>query len=751
MIYDCIIAGAGPAGTFCAYLLQKSGYSCLVLERLQAYGEKVCGGWMPNVALQTLKAAGIDIDQMSQSIGIRTKSCLTVKGSESSLYTYPEGIYGLGTTRNELDGFLAEQATRAGAKIYFGETVDQFQKIDGLYNINGYRGRTFVAAAGARGLIHNKLDIYQDQSFGISAQIRGKGKLCPSQVYFWYEDKERLEYFWAIPIGESLWNIGRWFRHPAAGMRKRFDNGLETYIRSQFEYFEYILPPRGAFLGNVDLTRELPYGCFSAGDFAGVNNEETGEGLSFALKSAEQTAQSVRKVLMREKYERMEFICEQGQNLVFLCDQIQYFTVTDMEKKALSALLDGESEEAARKLGGIDEKGWSRLLEKIEKREEVLPVDVKTKTVRLTFNISNCCNMDCKYCYAQGGSYHSTENRMTAETAKKALDLFYTKYTKVSSIKFIGGEPALNLDVAEYICRYHQEKMERGEIQKLPEFIFVTNGTIVNDQMIRLANIYGVKIGFSLDGPDFVNDQVRVMKNGRPSTSIVRENIKRLQEATGGREPYSVNAVYTELEAEDKISIAEIVRYVYTELKIPSVHMIPVDVGEDSPYYLSNDHAFVEAVDELLEEWRQTGNSYFFNNLRGIMRKIEMRLYSPEYVCDAGFGLFSVSADGKVYPCHLFTDLENFCFGTVDENIFEGKAYQKLSRELESYERRKEEPCRSCFANRLCIGCLGANYFRTGDKFTPAPFICGMFQKVVRRVLAEYAIQGRNGMTDDTH
>ena len=41
MIYDCIIAGSGPSGSLCAYIMQKIGLKCLIMEKLHEHGEKV--------------------------------------------------------------------------------------------------------------------------------------------------------------------------------------------------------------------------------------------------------------------------------------------------------------------------------------------------------------------------------------------------------------------------------------------------------------------------------------------------------------------------------------------------------------------------------------------------------------------------------------------------------------------------------------------------------------------------------------
>ena len=744
MIFDCMIVGAGPAGTFCGYDLARSGYSCVILERLPRYGEKVCGGWLPNIALQELRNAGIDISSLGDNAGIRTKSCRTVRGGEESVYRYKEDIYGLGITRKDLDTFLSDQAVKAGAVLVFDQTVRDISCQDGLYEANGYQARSLVMASGARGFFTGNVPGYENQSFGVSAQIHAKSDLDNTEVVFWYADESAVDYFWAIPIGKDSWNIGYWMQKAAPDIEERFRAGFETYMAPHLQSYSIIQPLRGAFLGNTDLCGALSVKAFAAGDFAGVNNYMTGEGLSFAFRSAREAARKVRKTLFGTRYERIEIIRGEEANAVFLCDRLEHVGISSEEADAFSDLLGGYAPGEAAKRNGIPEERWEILTERIAKKDSIpLPAEVKTDSVRLTFNVSNCCNMACRYCYANGGTYLSDEKQMSIETAKKALDLFHAKFKKITSIKFIGGEPAMNLPVVEYICDYEKRLVDNGTIGKLPEFIFVTNGTFVNRRLIDLALNYDMKIGFSIDAPDEINDRVRVMKDGSGSSRIVRENIRRLQKATNGREPYSVNAVYTHAEEEAGLSIDRIVHYFRDELGIPSAHVIPVDPKDGSPYELQSNQAFVEAADRLLREWRESGDPVFFNNLKGIVRKLEKRMISPDYICDAGFGLFSVSCDGDIYPCHLFTDVTDYKLGNVDDDLFGNDTFLSRTREWESFNRRQSEPCRSCFGNRLCIGCLGANYFRTGNERTPSPFICDMFRKVLSRVILEFVIQGK--------
>lgn len=753
MIFDCMIVGAGPAGTFCGYNLARSGYSCVILERLPQYGEKVCGGWLPNIALQELRNAGIDVSPLGDSFGIRTKSCRTVRGEKESVYRYDESVYGVGIPRKELDSFLADQAVQAGAHLVFDQTVRDISCRDGLYEANGYRAKTLVMAAGARGFYSSPVPPYENQSFGVSALIRAESDLDNAEVVFWYADESAVDYFWAIPIGKDTWNIGYWMQKAAPDIMQRFREGFELHLAPRLRSYSYIRPARGAFLGSADLLPSFWAEAFAVGDFAGVNNYMTGEGLSFAFRSAAETARAVRKKLFSDRFERMEIIVGPDANAVFLCDRLDFWGVSAEEAQALSDLKEGYASWQTAEKYHIPEERWQALMRRIARKDDApeLPTEVKTSSVRLTFNVSNCCNMACRYCYANGGTYLSREKLMRVETANKALDLFHERFDRITSIKFIGGEPALNLPVVEFICDYEKRLMDAGILNKLPEFIFVTNGTIVDQRLIDLALRFDMKIGFSLDAPDEINDRVRVMNDGSGSSRLVRENIRKLQEATDGREPYSVNAVYTRAEEEAGLSIDRIVHYFREELDIPSAHVIPVDPKNDSPYELRSNQGFVDAADTLLREWRESGEAVFFNNLKGIVRKLEKRLISPDYICDAGFGLFSISCDGDIYPCHLFTDVTEYRLGSVEDRLFENADFLRRSQAWESYDRRQSEPCRSCFGNRLCIGCLGANYFRTGDEHTPSPFICDMFRKVLRRVIQELVIQRKDSGESDEY
>ena len=49
-----IVAGAGPAGSVCAYLLLKAGIDVVLLDKAQFPRDKICGGGMTHKAYELL-------------------------------------------------------------------------------------------------------------------------------------------------------------------------------------------------------------------------------------------------------------------------------------------------------------------------------------------------------------------------------------------------------------------------------------------------------------------------------------------------------------------------------------------------------------------------------------------------------------------------------------------------------------------------------------------------------------------------
>ena len=155
------------------------------------------------------------------------------------------------------------------------------------------------------------------------------------------------------------------------------------------------------------------------------------------------------------------------------------------------------------------------------------------KTITLTFQVTEDCNLNCSYCY----QHNKTHNKMDFETAKQMIDLILTNSEKVLNyinpddkqaviLDFIGGEPFLEVDLIDQIISYFVKKaIELNH----PWILFYkvsisSNGILyftpkVQDFIQKHKNHLSLSI--TLDGNKELHDMCRRDFNNNPTYDIV--------------------------------------------------------------------------------------------------------------------------------------------------------------------------------------------------------------------------------------
>ena len=145
---------------------------------------------------------------------------------------------------------------------------------------------------------------------------------------------------------------------------------------------------------------------------------------------------------------------------------------------------------------------------------------------QLILQVTQNCNLRCKYC-VYSGSYINrthTNKRMTFETAKKAVDFYFSHSTNkdVGIISFYGGEPLLEFELIQEIVAYCR-KLYRG---KNVRFNMTTNATLLTDAIVKYLYENDFNLTISLDGPQNVHDQSRVFADNHSGTfEKIMENL----------------------------------------------------------------------------------------------------------------------------------------------------------------------------------------------------------------------------------
>jgi flavin-dependent dehydrogenase len=311
--YDVLIVGAGPAGSFAAERLARGG-ACVALFDGRPTGEaKACGGGVTSKALKAwpflLEAGGravTEVEMVSPAgDGVRLQ------------LAEPFAIY----SRCAFDSYMRARAERAGARVFEGRVNASAKKDDeGFWVVRSregesWGGRVLVAADGANSAIARRLagplsNSDMEVAFGYRTPLNEADE-APTVIAFlpgW------AGYAWAFPrldhisfgiataqdafehraLDQMLWDfmIG-YYREREQGGASSLGKGLsldgegsiEERLRAVAERYAARIP--GLAPETFDMRHAAGDDWALLGDAAGFADPVTGEGIYYALRSAE--------------------------------------------------------------------------------------------------------------------------------------------------------------------------------------------------------------------------------------------------------------------------------------------------------------------------------------------------------------------------------------------------------------------------------------------------------------------------------
>ena len=441
----------------------------------------------------------------------------------------------------------------------------------------------------------------------------------------------------------------------------------------------------------------------------------------------------------------VHYIEAENYNIAFFPASHRFFKVNQDAMSLIEALSGPHEKTAIMQAHSLSEEDYYKYekyvnenLDDLENQERNQKQNEKILS-RLVIHLTNDCNLRCKYCYANGGSYLSERSILNQGTLDQILSVFFGFFDQIQRIQFFGGEPLMNIPMMEYCCK---KITEMTATDKRPVFGVITNGTIINDHLIELINEYKINVTFSYDGNPEVNDIMRIKQDGSGTSQAIIENIRRLKKATN--QPELIEVTYNNYHVQANIGILDVVNHIKDIDPDLQVHLVPAGCADDSPYGIDDLSMFPRSVKEICEYYKGDVSgkvipSYslaerVFNNLRNTKAKSSL-------ICDAGLGTISVSTQGDIYPCFMFTDNPKMKLGNIyDQNVFTSEKYAKQMNRIFDFSVKDNNPeCQKCFIKDFCSGCLGINAFQSGDPFTLSEKNCdmyrGMFEEGIRSLI----------------
>lgn len=326
--YDLLIVGAGPAGSFAAERVAREGVRVALFDGRPASEAKACGGGVTSKALKAwpflLEAGGRAVTEVFMQ---------SPKGDSVRLkLAEPFAIY----SRRALDSYMRERARRAGAHVFDTKvTASKEKDADGLWVVKArtgesWRGRVLAAADGANSAIAKRFagalpNAEMEVAFGYRTPLDETDD-APTVIAFlpgW------AGYAWAFPrldhisfgiataqdafdhkaLDRMLWDfMVEYYRARGEPDKVSSDVGeVESHLREVAERYAARIP--GLSPQTFEKRRVAGEDWALLGDAAGFADPVTGEGIYYALRSAELFAEAfaANDVASYEKKWRADF------------------------------------------------------------------------------------------------------------------------------------------------------------------------------------------------------------------------------------------------------------------------------------------------------------------------------------------------------------------------------------------------------------------------------------------------------------
>lgn len=398
--------------------------------------------------------------------------------------------------------------------------------------------------------------------------------------------------------------------------------------------------------------------------------------------------------------------------LLFNVNNLSLFNLDHFTYKVFSKILEGDKIEDILESDQIPvfESICTKLFKNgVDKFTDDCPTTSKSMLDRLVLNVSNECNLNCCYCYAKGGNYGHEKSSMEEHVAIKTVDYFYNIYDEVNNIQFFGGEPLLNPEIIQTVCTHILSKYNKNEILKMPDFSIVTNGTIISPEILEMLHTNNIRVTVSIDGPQFIHDPLR----GHGTFNKIIKTIEHLKNKNIN---VGIECTFTKFHLINEFDVTDLMEFFYTSLELHATHIPCVATSENNDLYIDENDltkSYTRAIKFALDSLSTNDyklDSYTLRLLRALVYKKSIEIY-----CPAGATTLSVSSEGDIYPCFMFTGNEKFLIGNVFDNKISPTKLLDVSETLKSISKQNDPKCQSCWARSLCFGCIGNDYMLSGS------------------------------------
>ena len=316
--------------------------------------------------------------------------------------------------------------------------------------------------------------------------------------------------------------------------------------------------------------------------------------------------------------------------------------------------------------------------------------------LKIEFEITSKCNLGCKHCMLK----LSQKEEMSKLQICGLIDEWVSN--GLLELQLTGGEPLLRNDLLDIILYARKKGLK---------VLVSTNGTLITEEFSKQLSNTGAFIEVSLDGScEFVHDSIR----GKGSFNKTITGIKMLKNYNN---KVMLETVIQKGNYEDLENICALsyelgaYRHLFHSLRISKPEIKLLQLGREEmidaqrrifrlreKYDMQIQPPYLP-VDKYFE---QQGKQLFDNKVFG---------------CGALKFKCGVTADGDMYPCLLFSGIDDFKIGNVLNDNVKNMWNSTLALKIyDSFNGHSPDDCKKCVAYNDCdYGCKKVSYEFNGD------------------------------------
>lgn len=367
---------------------------------------------------------------------------------------------------------------------------------------------------------------------------------------------------------------------------------------------------------------------------------------------------------------------------------------------------------------------------------------------QLILNISERCNLRCKYCvysglypYERTHSYRTMAKTITLRTIDYFLN--HAQESDHVDISFYGGEPLISYEIIKETIKFIINRKYSKDIN----FHIDTNGTLLTDEMLKFILKNKIFIQVSLDGPQQLHDRYRVFPDCKGSFNIIMQNLRKIikldKDYYMKRVAFAVTLAppYALLERDDFFNSE-----MFTEHPISPTFVDSFDTQFFDKYCRNSNSNLTLEIEALRTRYinARLNNTEPSEFEKGFFERPLIKIHKRELlpledtapsngICIPGVRRLFVTTEGMFYPCERTGNA--FFLGDTKTGLVLSRILNLINHYLES----STPECIQCWAVRLCSLCFASS--RRGDKlsFCRKKQHCFVERKTLHNALVTYS------------